>query len=240
MSNRGYENIAGFYDCVIGNSDEEIRFVKGKIRKYFLSAKSVLELGCGTGNNLKKLENRFFTRGIDNSPAMLKIAATKTNKTEYLKRNIQEYRSDKKFDVVICLYDTINHLLKFSDWKKLFSNTYNNLNENGLFIFDINTLYKLELISFLSPVINKTGSNYFIADVERKSEHTYNWKLRIFEKKKKDIYRLYETDILESSFEIKKIKAELSKKFIVLQIQEQNLSKINHKAERVYFICRKK
>lgn len=240
MSKKGYENIAGFYDRVTGNSDEEIRYVQRKINKYFRSAKSITELGCGTGNNMLELENRYITAGIDISPAMLKIAAGKTKKTKYIKGNIQVYRSEIKSDVIICLYDTLNHLLKFSEWKKTFRNTFYNLSENGLFIFDINTIYKLELISFLSPVINKTGKNYFIADVKKKSDHIYNWNLKIFEKKRKDNYKLHETNIKESSFDIKRIKSELSEWFVVLETEEQNSKRINPKSERVYFVCRKK
>ena len=44
-------------------------------------------------------------------------------------------------------YDTINHLTLFSDWKKVFRNVSDHLKDNGLFVFDINTLHKLDFIS---------------------------------------------------------------------------------------------
>ena len=44
----------------------------------------------------------------------------------------------KTFDVVLCNYNSICHLLTWQDWQKFFEMAYNHLNENGIFIFDIN------------------------------------------------------------------------------------------------------
>ncbi|MBV6478040.1 MAG: Trans-aconitate 2-methyltransferase [Ignavibacteria bacterium] len=240
MSGRGYENIAEFYDHVLGNSSDEINFVKRKIRKLSPSAKNILELGCGTGNNLYVLEKKFSTRGIDNSPAMLEIAAGKTVNTEYFEEDIINYRSEKKFDVIICLYDTINHLLKYNDWENLFSNTHRNLSKNGIFVFDMNTLFKLELISAISPIVNKSGENILLANIKKRKGNIYNWNLKLFEKKSRGMYKLHETNILETSYEISLIVNKLSEKFKILDISELNSKRINQESERVYFFCRKK
>lgn len=50
-------------------------------------------------------------------------------------------------DIVFCVYDSINHLLSFDKWIKTFKQVYANLNPEVLFIFDMNTLKKLEEIS---------------------------------------------------------------------------------------------
>lgn len=50
-------------------------------------------------------------------------------------------------DIVCCVYDSINQLLSFDKWIKTFKQVYANLNPEVLFIFDMNTLKKLEEIS---------------------------------------------------------------------------------------------
>lgn len=240
MTKSGYDKIARFYDGVIGNSAAEIKYVKKHIKRYFPAAKSVLEPGCGTGNNLEELKKDYFVRGIDNSTMMLEIARKKVRNCEFVKSDILQYIAERKFDVVICMYDTVNHILKFNEWKKFFSSVNCNLNDNGLFIFDINTLKKLKFLSEISPIMNKTGKNYFIADIRKLSKHTYNWNLKIFEFRKMNNYLLHETDIMESSFEIDRIISVLSKYFNILKIEDENLRNFNTDSDRVYFFCRKK
>lgn len=52
----GYDNIAGFYDSVLGDSRETEKYILNKVKELFKSnhqsKPEALELGCGTGNNL--------------------------------------------------------------------------------------------------------------------------------------------------------------------------------------------
>ncbi len=43
-----------------------------------------------------------------------------------------------------CVFDSINHVRRFSDWKKVFSRVHEHLLPGGCFLFDINTERKLE------------------------------------------------------------------------------------------------
>ena len=51
----GYDNIAGFYDSVLGDSRETEKYILNKVKELFKSnhqsKPEALELGCGTGNN---------------------------------------------------------------------------------------------------------------------------------------------------------------------------------------------
>lgn len=240
MKSEGYESIAEFYDYFTGDSKKEISFVKNILRKYHGKAKSLLELGCGTGNNLAELTDKYEVSGVDNSPAMLKIAKEKVSSAKLFQGDIKDFSHTGQYDAVICLYDTINHLTLFSNWKNLIKNTFYNLRDEGLFIFDINTLYKLDMFCGISPVINSKGKNYLIADVVKVSTYTYLWKLKIFECKRKNIYKLYEANIKESSFDIWRILNELNRYFNVLKVTDENSLKIKHDTQRAYFVCRKK
>lgn len=239
MKESAYDFVAKFYDTVTGNSKDSSDYVLSKIKRYNNKAASILELGCGTGNILKELHKDFDVTGVDISKGMLKIAKKKIPKGKFYLQDIRNFRIDKKFDVILCLYDTINHLTLFNDWKKIFTNVYEHLNNNGLFIFDINTLYKLDGMSFISPVVNKFNSNYLLIDVNRISGNLFNWNLKIFESKNKSNFKLHETNIKEASFNIEKIVRELSKLFMLKRVEEESLKKVRQNSERVFFICQK-
>jgi hypothetical protein len=44
----------------------------------------------------------------------------------------------------------------------------------------------------------------------------------------------------ESSFDLKRIKEELSKYFRIIKIEEETGKRMSRNSERLYFICRKK
>lgn len=239
MKNTGYDNVAEFYDQVLGNSDEKIKYVSKKISEYNSSAKSVFELGCGTGNNLLYLSGHYRTSGVDINESMLNIAADKIDRSQLYKGDIREFIQKEKTDVVFCMYDTINHLLLFNDWKKVFRNAFNSLNDKGLFIFDFNTLYKLFLISEISPVVNSFGKSYLIADVKKVSLNVFNWNLKVFEYIMSNDFKLHETNIKEASFENNKILDALKKYFRILETADEYGNRISKRSERIFVICRK-
>lgn len=246
MKKSDYNNIAKFYDTVLGDSSDTEKYIKNKLKEVkFKSANpggkfpELLELGCGTGNNLFFLKDKFETTGIDLSEQMLKIAKKKLPGTNFYLKDIRDFNLNKKFDLILCLYDTINHLTLFTDWQRVFKNVNNHLETDGTFIFDINTLHKLKLISAISPIVNKFDSNYLLVDVKNISGNVFNWNLKVFENLKKSNFNLAETNIKESSFEITKIIKELSKHFKIKKIEEESGKRRNRNSERLYFICQK-
>ena len=240
MKEADYNRIAKYYDDVIGTGFETDEYLRKKINRYNKNARSVLELGCGTGNNLLPFGKNIDLTGIDISCKMLKIAEKKVPRCSFHMMDIRNFRLYKKFDLIICLYDTLNHILLFSEWKKMFANIYSHLNARGLFIFDINTLAKLEYFSAISPFMHEFNSGYLIVNIKKIFKNTFNWNLKIFENKKLNIYTLLDQNIKESSFEIEKVSNELLKYFHIRRIEDENGRKAGGQNERVFFVCSKK
>jgi trans-aconitate methyltransferase len=139
MSNK-YENIAEFYQICL--PDFWIPFTKLLEKKIPNIKYNLLDLGCGTGDAVKYLENYInLYLGIDHSNEMLEIAKKKYPNFEFIKGDIVEYNNtlNIKYDIVLAAFDTMNHLLDKLYWEKLFSNAYSFLETNGFFIFDICT-----------------------------------------------------------------------------------------------------
>lgn len=242
MAESEYNKIAKYYDKVFGDTSDTESYLRNKLLQFKINPKiqpEVLELGCGTGINLLPLKENFSVTGIDLSARMLQIASRKISGAEFHLMDIRDFKLNKKFDLIFCLYDTINHLTIFSDWKKVFKNVYGHLNKNGVFIFDINTLFKLNFLTEISPVFNKFDSNFLLVHVDNLSKSVFNWNLKVFENTKKNNFELTEVNIKEASFEKEIILKELSAYFKIEKVEEESGKKPDKNSERLYFICRK-
>ena len=119
-----YDSFSMHYDTLMGERDECVANVRKLLKTYAPNATSVLELGCGTGSVLKQLSSTYEVAGVDLSEAMLKAARRKLPGVWLKRQNIARLKVDRRFDVVLCLFDTINHLLRFEDWKKVFERAH--------------------------------------------------------------------------------------------------------------------
>jgi SAM-dependent methyltransferase len=148
-----------------------------------------------------------------------------------------DFKIDEKFDVILCVFDSINHILDFEDWKKLFMNVRNHLSSNGVFIFDINTQEKLIRTIKESPWVKPFEENIMIMDVVDGGNEVSNWNIKIFQKKENNMYELHEENIREISFPMEKIENELKYIYTEVVIQDKIRKSPETAADSVYFIC---
>ncbi len=235
-----YDRLAGFYDKVISGKEHTAPYVISALKKYHPRAMTLLELGCGTGDVLAGLADRFELSGIDSSAEMLRIARKKIPAAKYYHGDIRTKITKERFDAIICVYDTLNHITLFNHWKKVFSNAERMLNENGIFIFDVNSGYKLNMLSRITPLVHRFEKNFLIMDVDKRSENLFNWNLKVFENTSGDKFRLTECNIPESAFDTDRITDALEQKFVLLRVEDESRKRVTAKTERIYFICRKK
>jgi ubiquinone/menaquinone biosynthesis C-methylase UbiE len=118
------------------------------LRHFNQTPETILDLACGEGTFAVSVAKAGYqVTGIDRSPAMLKLAKTK-NKTEkvsvtWRQLEMQHLDYDNSFDIVTCWFDSLNYLLELDDLCATFTGVHNALRENGLFVFDMNTIYWL-------------------------------------------------------------------------------------------------
>lgn len=99
----------------------------------------LLDIGCGTGELLLRVRERFQSSGLDISEEMLKLAKKKLKKynVQLYKENMIKFDLNRKFDVAIALFDTINHILKYGDLVEHLKTVKRHLKQDGLYIFDV-------------------------------------------------------------------------------------------------------
>jgi SAM-dependent methyltransferase len=109
-----------------------------------ITNKRIVDIACGTGTLLTMMAKRGYKcTGVDGSPDMIKIARDKTTLAklhiDYHVQDITNLKLPIRAPIITCLYDSINYLLTKNQLKKCFKTVYNNLQNNGIFVFDINT-----------------------------------------------------------------------------------------------------
>ncbi len=141
-----YEILAKFYKKCWGK--ESIKYgdlIYNVINNYNLNINSVLDVGCGTGILASKLYNENFeVSGIDISEDMINVAKETTTGIEFAVADMVNFTLNKKFQLITCAFDALNYLVTDSDMKKTLKNVFLHLEDNGIFIFDINTLVLYE------------------------------------------------------------------------------------------------
>lgn len=108
----------------------------------------VLELGCGTGEMaIRFAKDKKTVFATDLSHDMLEVTKQKAlaeNVNLMLQRvDMSDFSISPAIELILCLCDSINYLLEPKDIIQTFQNAYCSLKENGCFIFDIDSLYKM-------------------------------------------------------------------------------------------------
>ena len=191
-----YQVFARYYDKYMSQVDYDqwIEFVLNQYNYVFgQSPEQILELACGTGN----ISNRLIQRGFnvdasDLSSQMLKIARKKPFPAKFFQADMLSPISLNKYHLILVLFDSINYLTKQKDIDILFSNIYNGLNSEGIFIFDISTIRSCRenFDGFINIEDDENGYLIQVSDFDKKKFEQKN-RITLFVPDK-DLYYRYD------------------------------------------------
>ena len=238
-----YNYFAKVYDDLTENIDYKVRseYISGLFADYGVGACStLLDLACGTGTFSKLFADKGFeVTGVDLSTDMLEIASNKTDgKVLLINANMQDFVLQNPVDACICCLDSINHLNGIDEVKKTFENVRNSLKEKGIFIFDVNTVYKHNCILADNTFVFDEEEYFLSWDNELLEENKVRMLIDIFALQDNGDYKRYSEEFTETAYEIEELKDALSPYFNVLKVLD-DLSDLtpNETSERVYFVC---
>jgi SAM-dependent methyltransferase len=234
-----YTGFARFYDRIMGDRDDEIARIRAYISRYQPGARSLLELGCGTGALLAGLAPELHVTGLDRSPEMLAIAAQTVPEARLLRGDIAAFRLPDRFDVIICMFDTLNHVQSLAGWLSLFSCVYEHLADGGLFIFDVNTAGRLRRLDGAPPYLDEFDGNVVVMTVRSAGERLSLWRTMIFEHQQQDSYRLHDERIYELAVPLEQIRRALAGRFEPLHEASLDGSPVSDDSDRVFFAYRR-
>lgn len=145
-----YTSFAEVYDLFMDNVpyQEWSLYIKEQLHKANITSGILLDLGCGTGELTRKMADFGYDMiGVDNSYEMLDIAKAKSKEEIlYLLQDMREFELYGTVAAAYCACDCLNYILEEEELLTVFSLVNNYLDPGGLFIFDINTPYKYEVL----------------------------------------------------------------------------------------------
>lgn len=141
-----YDVFASFYDELMSDVDYEgiADGIENILNEYRPGASSIVDMACGTGTLTALLAEKGYDMiGTDASTDMLMKAREKCPpQVLLLCQSMGELDLYGTNDAVICTLDSINHVTDEKLLARIFKNVSLFLEDNGIFVFDVNTEYK--------------------------------------------------------------------------------------------------
>jgi SAM-dependent methyltransferase len=142
------QGYADSYDLLYGEKDyqRECDLVEDVFRRYGSGPiKSVLDLGCGTGNHALPLARRGYqVMGVDLSLEMLEHAQAKTHavglaagQLEFAQGDVRSFSTPRKLDAALMMFAVLGYQLTNEDVLAALRTVRDHLNPGGLFICDV-------------------------------------------------------------------------------------------------------
>jgi SAM-dependent methyltransferase len=135
---------AGFYDAMYADKDygAECDLVEEVFRRFGAwPTRSILDLGCGTGNHLIPLAQRGYeVSGVDLSPEMLALAARKADAAglnmSLIEGDVRSVDLGRTFDAVLLMFAVIGYQRSNADVLATLRTARRHLDPGGVLFFD--------------------------------------------------------------------------------------------------------
>ena len=123
---------------------------------------------------------------------------------EFYNEDIRDFKSLNKADYIISNFDTVNYFSEYSDLEKFLYNSYENLNENGILIFDVVTEEVFDEM-FENGIFLDEKDNYTTIWKYDKAEENYVINITLFIREKENIFKKYEEVHVKTIFDLEEI-----------------------------------
>jgi SAM-dependent methyltransferase len=106
---------AEYYDLIYGAFKDyatEVAQVTSLLRRLNPQCRTVLDVGCGTGEHARLLAAEGFdVDGLDIEPAFVRIAAIKHPGGRFVVADMSDFHLRHRYDALLCLFSSIGYLV---------------------------------------------------------------------------------------------------------------------------------
>ncbi|EKY23995.1 class I SAM-dependent methyltransferase [Clostridium celatum] len=243
-----YGEFAKIYDELINediNYDSMVERILEICNLNNVNFEDYLDIACGTGNVTVRIAKHFKNiYGVDLSEDMLNEAfdKLKSNKIrgKIICQDMTSLSLNKKFDLITSVLDSTNYITDVEGLKNYFCGVHEHLKDNGLFIFDINSYYKLSEI---------LGNNIYTYSEE---EVFYTWENSFEEEilsmfltffvKCGDLYERFEEEHFERAYKEQEIEHYLNEANleVINKFEGYTKNDVQANSERIVYVVKKK
>lgn len=207
----------------------------------------VLELGCGTGKMTEHLaEAGYDMIGVDMSEEMLEVAMERREQSGhdilYLCQDMREFELYGTVRAIVSVCDSINYILEEEELLGVFRLVKNYLDYGGLFLFDINTVYKYqEVLGELTIAENREEGSFIWENYYDEKSGINEYDLTLFIQEESGYYRKYEERHYQRGYEVEAVKKMIEDAGLeVLGVYDgYTKEKVKEDSQRVWVVCRR-
>ena len=243
-----YSSFAQVYDLFMDNVpyEEWSRYLISLLKEYQVTDGTVVELGCGTGKMTRLLADAGYDMvGVDNSAEMLEIAGERQEEEErndilYLLQDMRELELFGNIRAIVSVCDSMNYIMEPEDLKKVFGLVKEYLAEDGVFIFDLNTVHKYrDLMGECTISENREESSFIWENYFYEDQDINEYMLTIFRKQAdSELYERTEEAHYQRAYDMDTLKRLIEKNGLALVsfLDEDMKQMPNETSERIYVI----
>lgn len=234
-----YVSFAQFYDGLMedANYQERCDYILELAKRHNHEMGLTLDLACGTGSLTRELCRRGIdVYGVDASSEMLCEAMQKSAEEGldilFLKQKMQSLDLYGTINTCVCTLDSVNHMTSVEDVRKAFDRVGLFMDNDGLFVFDVNTVYKHQKVLADNTFVFENDKVYCVWQNSLEDDDIVNITLDFFEEEDGVYYRsgesfserAYSDELLrnllaEAGFEVEAVYGDMS--FEKPEIDEQ-------------------
>ncbi len=246
----GYGFFSSVYDKLTENVNYTARadYIADLLAENGIKGGILLDLACGTGTlSIEMSKKGFEVIGVDASADMLSVAMNNAYESEknilFLCQPMQQLDLYGTINAAICTLDSINHLTEAADVQAAFDKVSLFTEPGGVFVFDVNTVYKHREILADNTFVYETDDVYCVwQNSLDKTTDTVQIDLDIFEQIDDGVYERMQESFCERAYPLTLLKEMLGKAGFETVAVYDELSREEPKenSERLFIVARKK
>ncbi len=245
-----YSEFAAIYDAVMRDVayDMWADYVEEICERHGHAPETVLDVACGTGSSTIPFAARGYrTAGVDSSRAMLDIAEAKATARgvgiEFALQDMRSLRADRlktgpEFDLVICLYDSINYLADPKELRAALSGFLRALRPGGLFVFDVNAARRLSQMTETSIFLEGPGWTFIEQNTFDPASAIWEITVTGFIRRRGELYRRFREVHRERAYSESEMRSALTGAGFTVRAAYAafGLEPADHETARIYFV----
>lgn len=161
----------------------------------------------------------------------------------YLHQDMREFELFGTVCAIVSICDSMNYILEEDDLRQVFRLVNNYLDPGGIFIFDLNTVYKYrELLGETTISENREEGSFIWDNFFDEEEKINEYDLTLFIREKGDLYRKYEEVHYQRAYELETIEQLLEEAGMefVAAYDAFTREAVRADSERIYVIARER
>ena len=208
-----YTGFAEVYDLFMDQVPYEkwSRRITEILKEYGIPDGLVLDLGCGTGSMTELLAGAGYDMiGVDASEEMLELAYEKRAESGhdilYLLQDMREFELYGTVRAIVSVCDSLNYITEEEELLHVFRLVRNYLDPDGVFFFDMNTIYKYsKMLGETTIAENREEGSFIWENYYDPEEQLNKYDLTLYIRDEDDRYTRFEETHIQKAYALERV-----------------------------------